>query len=406
VQWHLSLHRWSRRGAIAGSVQRAPANFQENIIFTTRQQRLTIACLLAILPGAFIASTAQAQQYQSQNQQNGQANYGQRNAGPRIDGFNVDEVRRLTPGTELSFTIYGSPGGSAALRIAGAQRSLPLVETEPGQYTGTYVIGSRDKLSARSQVTGNLRVGNQVATAVLSESLQVGVGAHSARPGAVNAPQISRFEMQPVSDLDGGSELPFTLYGTPGGKADLTIAGVRGRFFLDEVNAGEYSGVYTVRRADRITPSSAVVATLHVGQQVTSATLRQPLLVASRPANLQAPVARVQKACMSCGTIEAINQIQVKGEAGYLGTIGGGLAGALVGSQIGGGNGRTAAEIAAAVGGAYAGREVERNARKTAHYEVVVRLDNGGTQTVTQEAEPSYRVGDKVRIADGQLARQ
>ena len=380
-------------------------DFQEKTIFIPRHHQITIACLFAVLPAAFIASTAQAQQYSQpypQQSQSQQSQY-QRDAGPHIDGFNVDEVRRLDLGTELNFTIYGSPGGTAALRINGAQRSLPLVETESGQYSGTYVIGSRDKISARSQVTGNLRIGNQVATAVLSESLLVGVGAHSPQSnGAANSVQISRFDMQPVTDLNGGSELPFTLTGTPGGKADLTIAGVRGHFFLDEVRAGEYSGIYTVRRTDRITPSSSVVATLHVGQQVTTATLRHPLLAATQPA----PVARAPRACVGCGTVEAVNQVQVKGEAGYLGTIGGGLAGALIGSQIGGGNGRTAAEIAAAVGGAYAGREVERNVRKTAHYEVMVRLDNGGTQTMPLDVDPGFKVGDKVRISDGQISRQ
>ena len=381
------------------------SDLQENDIFIPRHQRFTLACLLAILPGAFVAGAAHAQQYA---QQYTQQNTAQRDTGPHIDGFNVDEVRHLNPGTELNFTIYGSPGGSATLRIVGAQRSLLLVESESGQYSGTYVIGSRDKISARSQVTGNLRIGNQVATALLSESLQVGVGSHAARSTGAPASdvQISRFDMQPVSDLNGGSELPFTLYGTPGGKADLTIGGVRGRFFLDEVRAGEYTGIYTVRRSDHITPSSSVVATLHVGQQMTSATLRQPLLAASRTSGTSAPAERASRACVGCGTVEAVNQVQVKGDAGYLGTIGGGLAGALLGSQVGGGKGRTVAEIAAAVGGAYAGREVERNVRKTAHYEVVVRLNNGGTQTIPLEVDPGYQVGDKVRIVDGQITRQ
>ena len=381
------------------------SDYQENKIFITRHQRTTIACLLVILPGAFVAHAAQAQQYAQQYAQQDTALH---HAGPHIDGFNVDEVRRLDPGTELNFTIYGSPGGSATLRIAGAQRSLPMVESESGQYSGTYVIGSRDKISARSQVTGNLRIGNHVATALLSESLQVGVGVHEARSTSnpAGGVQISRFELQPVADLNGGSELPFTLYGTPGGKADLTISGARGRFFLDEVRAGEYTGIYTVRRTDRITRSSTVVATLHVGQQVTSTTLRQPLLAASRSSDAPALLARAPKICVGCGTVEAVNQIQVQGDAGYIGTIGGGLAGALLGSQVGGGNGRTVAEIAAAVGGAYAGREVERNMHKTAHYEVVVRLDNGGTQTVPLEINPGYRVGEKVRITDGQITRQ
>ena len=79
---------------------------------------------------------------------------------PNIEGFDVDEVRRLTPGTELNFEIFGTPGGQATLRIEGARRNLMLTETEVGQYEGTYTINSRDKIVARSPVTANLRIGN------------------------------------------------------------------------------------------------------------------------------------------------------------------------------------------------------------------------------------------------------
>ena len=340
-----------------------------------------------------VASSVHAQQYNNAA------------AGPRIDGFNVDEVRRLEPGAELNFTLYGSPGGRASLRIAGAQRDLSLSEVEPGQYVGTYTISSRDRIVARSAVTGNLRVGNQVASSVLAESLQVGVGVHKTNRAPGPAPQISRFDVQPGTDLDGGSELPFTLIGTPGGKADLTIAGTKGKFFLDEVRSGEYSGVYTVKRSDRIRPNADVTANLTVGQRVTSAKLGRPLMIARAvPAALTAPVA--PRYCSSCGVVEAVNVVEVKGDGSYLGTIGGGVVGALLGSQVGNGNGRTAAEIAGAVGGAYAGRELEKNYRKpAAHYEVLVRLQNGGTQTVSFAAEPGFRVGEKVRITDGKLAR-
>ena len=98
---------------------------------------------------------------------------------PRIEGFNVDEVRRLTPGVGLDFTIYGTSGGIATLRIAGATRYLELIEMGPGQYEGTYTISRRDKIAARSPVTANLRIGNQAASVILSESLQVGVGRHN-----------------------------------------------------------------------------------------------------------------------------------------------------------------------------------------------------------------------------------
>lgn len=51
---------------------------------------------------------------------------------PRIEGFNVDEVRVLNPGTDLNFSLYGTPGGQATLNIAGTSRNLPLNEVEPG----------------------------------------------------------------------------------------------------------------------------------------------------------------------------------------------------------------------------------------------------------------------------------
>ena len=56
---------------------------------------------------------------------------------PRIEGFNVNELRRIEPGAELNFEVYGTPGGSATVRIDGATRNLNLTETRPGTYPGT-----------------------------------------------------------------------------------------------------------------------------------------------------------------------------------------------------------------------------------------------------------------------------
>jgi outer membrane lipoprotein SlyB len=319
-------------------------------------------------------------------------------AAPRIDAFNVDEVRRLGPGVELAFGIYGTPGGQASLRIAGAARTLQLVEIESGQYEGTYTISARDRIAARSAVTANLRVGNQVASAVLDESLQTGIGQHARLVAPGPQPRIARFNVEPAAALGGGNELRFALSGTPGGKADLAIGGVRGKVLLSEVSAGEYASAYTIRNRDRILPDSVVTATLRVGELSTTATLGRALQSASAAVH-------VARACDNCGTIEAVNLIEVKGEGGYLGVLGGGVVGALLGSQVGGGNGRTAAQVAGAVGGAYAGRALEGNARASNHYEVVVRLHGGATRTLTFAADPGYRVGDKVKINDGVLAR-
>jgi outer membrane lipoprotein SlyB len=352
-------------------------------VFLTTMVAISAAMPLALLPGPLYAQA-----------------HTQAQLAPRIEGFNVDEVRRMLPGVELNFGIYGTPGGLATLHIAGATRNLALVEVEAGQYEGSYTINSRDKIAARSPVTANLRVGNQVASAVLNESLQVGVGSHSAKFVPGPQPKIERFNVAPTSDLSGGNELPFTVFGTPGGKVDLAIAGAKGKVLLPEVNSGEYAGTYTIKRRDRIISNSVVTANLRVGERVTSATLGKALQSAAAPA----PV-RIAAICTTCGTVEAVNLVEVKGEGGYLGAIGGGVVGALLGSQIGDGNGRTAAQIAGALGGVYAGRAIEANVRKSNHYEVLVRLQNGSAQTVPFAADPGYKVGDKVKISDGVIAR-
>ncbi len=317
---------------------------------------------------------------------------------PRIEGFNVEEVARLRPGTELNFEIMGTPGGQATLHIEGAQRTLTLVETGAGQYEGTYTINYRDKIVARSPVTANLRVGNQVESLVLNESLQIGVGVHRPKMASGPQPAIERFSVNPAAELKGGDELQFSLQGTPGGQVDLTIKGVRGKVLLTEVRSGEYAGIYTIRNRDRIQRHSEVIAHLRLGERDTSATLGQAL----QDSQVTRPVHTV---CQNCGTVESINLIEVKGGGGYLGAIGGGLVGAILGNQVGQGSGRTAAQIAGAVGGAYAGHALEGKSRASSHYEVLVRLQNGSVQTIRFAAAPEFLVGDKVRINDGVLVR-
>ena len=67
-------------------------------------------------------------------------------AAPRISGFDVQPVSQPTPGNELLFTLYGSPGGSARVQIAGAG-SVVLDEVDPGVYEGSYTIRQRDRIT-------------------------------------------------------------------------------------------------------------------------------------------------------------------------------------------------------------------------------------------------------------------
>lgn len=344
-------------------------------------QKLLIA-LFALLPLTLVSGVAAAQQpvYSA--------------AAPRIGGFDVKQVRKLTAGTELNFTLYGTPGGIAIISIPGATGRLLLEERETGFYEGIYTIKTADRIATGSQVTANLRVGNQVASMVLDEYLVVSTAKPSASGGNT---RIDRFEVTP-NQLVPGSDLGFTLYGTPGAKASIRIAGVKGRTFLDETQSGVYEGVYTIKSDDRIASNSKVTANLRLGDSRSSAVLDKPLL--SNAANR-----RAARHCANCGVVEAVNVIEVKGDGNYLGMIAGGLAGALLGHQVGGGSGKTIATVAGAAGGAFAGNEVEKRMKTTKHYEVITRLESGGTQAIPYETDPGFKVGDKVKVENNTLVR-
>lgn len=351
---------------------------------------LGLLALAAFLPLPFASSPAYAQSYSSSV------------STPRIDGFDVEPVRRAAPGNELAFTLYGSPGATVAVAIGGATAGVMLNETEAGVYEGSYTIRKRDKITARSTATANLRLGNNVASTILDEPL---IGRPSPKRAnrygaAANAPKIDRFDIDAPPNLVAGEELDLSLSGTPGGKASARIVGVKGKILLDEVRAGVYEGRYTITRRDRIANNAAATANLRVGERDTSAVLGRSLHAG---ASTQPRLRQAKRLCATCGVVEAINLVEVKGEGNYLGKIAGGVAGVLLGSQIGDGSTKTVAQVAGAAGGAYVGNEIEKRVKTAKHYEVLVRLENGGAQTITYAAQPGFAVGAKVKVENGAL---
>ncbi len=106
-------------------------------------------------------------------------------------------------------------------------------------------------------------------------------------------------------------------------------------------------------------------------------------------------------ACASCGTVESIRTVELKGNATGLGAVAGGVTGAVVGNQIGRGNGNTAMTILGAAGGALAGNEIEKNVKKHYSYRVTVRMADGSFRTVSQSSAPAVAVGERVRVVNG-----
>jgi len=113
--------------------------------------------------------------------------------------------------------------------------------------------------------------------------------------------------------------------------------------------------------------------------------------------------APVKAVCYECGTVESIREIEKPGQAGGVGAVAGGVLGGLLGNQVGNGRGRDVMTVVGAVGGAVAGHQVEKNVKKARTYEILVRFEDGTTQTIAQETAPAWRTGDKVRVVNNQL---
>ena len=98
---------------------------------------------------------------------------------------------------------------------------------------------------------------------------------------------------------------------------------------------------------------------------------------------------------------------QEQGRGTGVGAVLGGVAGAVVGHQIGGGRGRDAATVVGAVGGAVAGNAIEKNRNSNVHetYRVSVQLDNGASRAYDVPSYGELRIGDRVKIENGQLYR-
>jgi len=105
--------------------------------------------------------------------------------------------------------------------------------------------------------------------------------------------------------------------------------------------------------------------------------------------------------CRECGTIESVREVAQQGQGTGLGAVAGGVLGGVLGHQVGSGRGNDLATVVGAVGGAVAGHQVEKSQRKTVRYEITVRMDDGTMQTISAESQPSWRGGERVKVANG-----
>ena len=120
------------------------------------------------------------------------------------------------------------------------------------------------------------------------------------------------------------------------------------------------------------------------------------------------PVQQVQR--VDTGRVAQMELIrtQERPQATGGGALIGGILGAVIGHQIGGGFGKSAATVLGGVGGAVAGNAIESNQQPgqvRESYRVGVQGDDGNYRYFSVPAPTDLRIGDRVRMGNGQLFR-
>jgi len=122
-----------------------------------------------------------------------------------------------------------------------------------------------------------------------------------------------------------------------------------------------------------------------------------------------APVYQTYPAVTEFGRVANIEttQTQGSGRTSGAGAVIGAVVGGVLGNAVGGGTGRAAATAVGVLGGAVAGNAVERrnNSGEYIGYRVSIQLDQGGYRAYDVPSPGDLRIGDRVRMVEGQIQR-
>jgi hypothetical protein len=223
------------------------------------QLRSTVAALMLLAPMAasFVAQPVQAQARTA--------------ARPAITNMSLNSDSGLSPGATLRVQVQATPNARrASLALGDSGVTVPLRQTSPGNYAGSYVVRRSDRIDPMQLMTARLTYGQNS----YSRQFNFPPGFQALAMG--NAPQtlaIERFVMRPMGRLEPGRELRFRLRGAPGADAWMDIPGVINGVDLAETRPGVYEGSYTVRRRDNPDAFRSAVATLRHGNQRATARL-------------------------------------------------------------------------------------------------------------------------------------
>jgi outer membrane lipoprotein SlyB len=106
------------------------------------------------------------------------------------------------------------------------------------------------------------------------------------------------------------------------------------------------------------------------------------------------------------GVVESVREVKLEGTRSGIGPAAGAVVGGVAGSTIGRGTGSVLGAVVGAVAGGVGGQAAEQGLTAKRGVEVTVKLDNGQMVAIMQEADETFRPGDRVRIlSDGATSR-
>ena len=154
----------------------------------------------------------------------------------------------------------------------------------------------------------------------------------------------------------------------------------------------------SLSRALRATPSRLLIG----AAMLSSVALISGCAKPSASANVYTYGQAQREQVVRNGTIVGVRPITLQNDrTSGAGVVAGGAVGGVVGSTIGGGTGRTLAVLGGAILGALAGDAVEERAGKKDGLEITVRLDNGETRVIAQEADLPLVLSQRVQVVSG-----
>lgn len=102
------------------------------------------------------------------------------------------------------------------------------------------------------------------------------------------------------------------------------------------------------------------------------------------------------------GVVEAVREVRIQPRDTGVGSTAGAFIGGVAGSHAGRGTGEIVGAIGGAIIGSIIGHGIERSANEVPGVEVTVLLDSGRYIAVVQQADETFRAGERVRVLSGQ----